>query len=30
VATAVGHPPHLTLIEKGFVKEDKLLPVLAE
>src|SRR5262245_29621278 len=30
VATATGHPPHLTLIEKGFVKEDALLPVLAE
>jgi type II secretion system protein E len=30
VATAIGHPPHMTLIEKGFVKEDVLLPVLAE
>src|SRR5262245_6106595 len=30
VAVAAGHPPHLTLIEKGFVKEDALLPVLAE
>ncbi len=30
IATANGHPPHLTLMEKGFVKEDALFPVLAE
>ncbi|HEY2787544.1 MAG TPA: ATPase, T2SS/T4P/T4SS family [Fimbriiglobus sp.] len=30
VATASGHPPHLTLMEKGFVKEEALFPVLAE
>jgi hypothetical protein len=30
VAMAVGHPPHLTLMEKGFVKEEALFPILAE
>src|SRR5205085_7599389 len=30
VATASNHPPHMTLIEKGFVKEDALFPILAE
>ena len=30
VAAAADKAPHLTLIEKGFVKEDILLPILAE
>jgi general secretion pathway protein E/type IV pilus assembly protein PilB len=30
LAAAPDRPPHLTLIEKGFIKEDTLMPVLAE
>jgi general secretion pathway protein E/type IV pilus assembly protein PilB len=30
VAAAPDKPPHLTLLDKGFVKEDALLPVLAQ
>ncbi|MGL6097430.1 MAG: GspE/PulE family protein, partial [Fimbriiglobus sp.] len=30
LAAAPGRPPHLTLVEKGFVKEDHLLPALAD
>jgi general secretion pathway protein E/type IV pilus assembly protein PilB len=29
-AAPVGSPPHFVLLEKGFVKEDALLPVLAD
>jgi len=29
-AAPVGSPPHFVLLEKGFVKEEALLPVLAE
>ena len=30
ISAAPDKPPHLTLIEKGFVKEEVLMPVLAE
>jgi type II secretion system protein E len=30
VAAAPGKPPHVTLIEKGFIKEDALYPALAD
>jgi type II secretion system protein E len=30
IAAAPDHPPHLVLIEKGFVKEEAMLPALAE
>ena len=30
IAASPDKPPHLTLLEKGFLKEDALMPVLAE
>jgi type II secretion system protein E len=30
IAAAPDKPPHITLIEKGFIKEEVLMPVLAE